>query len=175
MPIQALLAKKEKFYKIQINRVEYFAVSNQIPSQTINSSLRGVHILHLYTIVKQNSSFWPDITLMGVEELTEEEDSLTLSTTQFLYQLSLISAEWQNNEGVNGLLEICSNLLLEGKLSSKLIRLPRAMSREILSISKDKGACALLLYHPQSEGTYSFCLIEISILFPDSIISIIMH
>lgn len=93
MPIQALLAKKEKFYKIQINRVEYFAVSNQIPSQTINSSLRGVHILHLYTIVKQNSSFWPDITLMGVEELTEEEDSLTLSTTQFLYQLSLISAE----------------------------------------------------------------------------------
>lgn len=106
--------------------MEYFAVSNQIPSHIINSSLRGAHILHLYTIVKQKCSFWPDTTLTGVEELTEEGDSLPLSTAQFLYQLSLISAEWQNNEGANGLLE-------------KLIRLPRAMSREILSISKDKG------------------------------------
>lgn len=46
-------------------------------------------MLNFYTIVKN----WPDTTLMGVEGLTEERDLLTLNTTWFFYQFSLVSVE----------------------------------------------------------------------------------
>lgn len=65
---------------------------------------------------------------------------------------------------MNGFLETYSSLLLKERLASKLIRLPRAMSRQILSISKDRGVTAFLCTHsttlPPTEWRKNFFLLS---------------